>query len=327
MVMPAVSVLLPVYNGVPWVAGAIQCVLDQSMTDFELIVIDDGSKDDSWEIISKFRDPRIRAIQQKNSGLAATLNIGINLARAPYVARQDQDDWMHPDRLEHQIEYMKKNPECSAVGTWAEIRVDDKPSGRFHRHPTCNDALQLFLLFDNPFVHSSMLLRRDVVIDVGGYCEDRNRQPPEDYELWSRLARKFKVANIGECLTAYREVAGSMSRVGVTPFQKNVLRISAENIYYALGKHQRFEKCLALSALYHGVCIDESRSLSSWSAVAMLDSAVQALVGKKAEMSDECRDIYKKMRSHVLARILRRYVPGRVIGLFKRIRNFIVRDA
>jgi glycosyltransferase involved in cell wall biosynthesis len=293
------------------------------MADFELVIIDDGSTDKSWDIISGFGDCRIRAFRQNNSGLAATLNIGLKLARAPFVSRQDQDDWMHPERLERQLAFMQVNPDCAAVGTWAEIRVDDRPSERFHRHPLGNDALRLFLLFDNPFVHSSMLLRRDAVLSVGGYCEDRCRQPPEDYELWSRLARVFKVANIGENLTAYREVAGSMSRVGVSPFQQNVLKISAENIYEALGRCYKFEQCHALSALYHGVCIEGEERLSVWSTLTMFNQAVQALVGHKSSLSGESLEVYSKMRSLLMSRLLRRYVPSRIWGVLRRARRFV----
>ena len=319
-IVPKVSVLLPVYNGAPWLAGAIECVLSQTFADFELIIIDDGSKDDSWAVISGFSDPRIRAIRQSNMGLAATLNIGLELAQAPYVARQDQDDWMHPSRLELQRAFMEENPQCVGVGTWAEIRVDDKPTGRFHHHPTHSDALSLFLMFDNPFVHSSMMLKRDVVLSIGGYSEDRERQPPEDYELWSRMARVGKLHNIGETLTAYREVAGSMSRTGPNPFLPKVVKIGAENVYYALGERFGIEKCLALTACYHGVSSPQA-TISLLDILRMLSGLKSTLSDVSEGRSEQFLTIYRRFYLLLVSRCMNRYDVLGLLRIYRRLRR------
>lgn len=315
-----ISVLLPVYNGAPWISAAIRCVLSQTFSDFELIVIDDGSKDDSWAEIRAFSDPRIRAIRQSNKGLAATLNVGLGLASTPYVARQDQDDWMHPERLERQYAFMEANPDCVGVGTWAEIRVNDLPSGRFHHHPTSWDALSFFLMFDNPFVHSSMLLRRGAVLAVGGYCEDLSRQPPEDYELWSRMARAGKLANIAETLTAYREVAGSMSRTGPNPFLEKVIKIGAENIYFALQERFGMDKCLALTSCYHGTQIDRA-SISLLDVFRMLGALRSMLVDTVKGPSDEFEAIFRQIRLLLVSRIINRYDIFRLLRVYRGLRR------
>lgn len=304
---PVISVLLPVYNGALWLREAIQCVLEQSVADLELIVIDDGSKDQSWEIITSFKDARIRAKRRANVGLAASLNEGLRLARASYVARQDQDDWMHPDRLRRQLAYLDAHPQCAAVGTWAAIRVDNKPSSRVHKHPLRSKSLQLKLLLDNPFVHSSMLLRREAVLSVGAYCEDKLRQPPEDYELWSRLATRFPLANLGTVLTAYREVAGSMSRTGLAAFKRNVVTISAENLSRTLGARYSTEECRALAALFHGEPLPSA--LSRDRALRMLREAAITIGGLAVEWDDEYRYTFKNLYSKLSIQGWLRYLP------------------
>jgi glycosyltransferase involved in cell wall biosynthesis len=307
---PKVSVLLPVYNGAPWLAEAVQSVLEQSFTDFELIIIDDGSTDCSWDVISTFGDTRIHATRQVNVGLAATLNRGLRLARAPYVARQDQDDWMYPDRLRRQVAYLQENPDCAAVGTWAEIRVDGKGSSRTHKHPVSSEAIRLMLLLDNPFVHSSMLLRRDAVVRVGAYCEDRNRQPPEDYELWSRLAADYPLANIGSVLTAYREVVGSMSRAGSNPFRDRMLTICTENLCRLFDGQYSVEECRSLAALFHGVAVPFA--LSRGRALAIIEDAALTIGGPQLRWSSEFRDVYTYLTSKISARTWLQYVPDAV---------------
>lgn len=233
--MPRVSVVLPVYNGEPYLAEAIDCILGQTFADFELIIINDGSKDGSNGCVAGFSDPRIRYFEQPNAGLAATLNRGIALAEGEYLARQDQDDIAHPERLAEQVAFMDKNPDCGMVGTWAEIFSETESGQRFHYHPAENLELKLHLHFRNPFVHSSMMLRTDTVRRIGGYTTDTTRQPPEDYELWSRMARAGKVANIPRVLVRYREVASSMSRVSADPFAPMVYKIACENMAFSLA--------------------------------------------------------------------------------------------
>lgn len=252
MAEPLVSVLLPVYNCERYLADAIESILSQSFGDFEFIIIDDGSSDRSFEIISGFRDGRIRAFQQENCGLAATLNRGIGLACGQYIARQDQDDLSYPERLERQVNFMQAHPDCVLLGTWAQIMEIDRVVNRFHRHPVDEPELRYLMLFNNPFVHSSVMLRRSALARVGGYTTDPERQPPEDFELWSRLARIGAIANIGEVLLAYREIPGSMSRVGPSPFRRRLITICSENLAAATGLGADDPDIRAIAALTHG---------------------------------------------------------------------------
>jgi glycosyltransferase involved in cell wall biosynthesis len=248
---PRVSVVLSVHNGAVDLPKAVDTILAQTFSDFELIAINNGSTDGSAAVLDDFRDPRVRVFHQVNMGFPAALNRGIALARGRYIARQDHDDWAKPTRLERQVAFLEANQDYALVGTRAEIWVGDRKSERAHDHPTDNAALQFDLLFDNPFVHSSMLLRKSALEIVGLYTTDPARQPPEDYELWSRIARRYKVANLPERLTIYREVPNSMSRERTTSYIEKIVTISAENIAAAVGLSSPGRDHWDIAALNH----------------------------------------------------------------------------
>ena len=242
---------MPVYNGAADVEKAVASILAQTHTNFELLIINDGSQDNTAELIDRFDDPRIRRVHQENRGLAATLNLGCSMARGEFIARQDQDDLSRPTRLEKQVAFMQSNQDCALLGTWADIYVGDAPTDRAHDHATEHGLLCFDLLFNNPFVHSSVMFRRGSILDVGGYSTDPSRQPPEDYELWSRMARRYKIANLPERLLIYREVPQSMSRAGVNPFLEKLVTICSENFAYANNLDRPTVACVDIAALTH----------------------------------------------------------------------------
>ncbi|WP_165601727.1 glycosyltransferase family A protein [Methylobacillus sp. MM3] len=296
---PSVSIVLPIYNGARWIKRSMLSVLEQSLSDFELIVIDDGSVDHSWDVISSFSDKRILAIKQPNCGLAATLNIAVRSAQAPYIARQDQDDLSFPSRLQKQAEFLIANPDIGMVGTSAEIWVGDTKTNRLLEHPADDASIKFNLLFDNPFVHSSVMIRRSVFEQVGGYCEDKSRQPPEDYELWSRVAREFKVANLPEVLLAYREVPGSMSRTGLNPFLNRLIKISAENIAWYSGHDIESPEVVAISRLAHAVYEGIPRGIRFSRIEDVINDAATSII-QKSEVSSNTLDQLIKMRITML---------------------------
>jgi hypothetical protein len=253
---PRVSVVLPVYNGLPYLHAAISSILSQSFEDFELIVIDDGSVDGSASVLDDFNDQRIRFFQQANQGLARTLNHGISLACGTYVARQDADDLSHPDRLAMQVAHMEAQPDCVLLGTWAEIIEVDRRVNRFHRHSVEDAELRYLMLFNNPFVHSSVMLRKSSLTRVGGYTTEPDRQLTEDFELWSRLARVGSIANLGEVLVSYREIPGSLSRTGGAPYLHCVIKICSENLAAASGLACDDPEIRAIAALAHGALVE-----------------------------------------------------------------------
>jgi len=295
MSAPLVTVLMPVYNGERDLQKAVDSILGQTFRDFEFLIINDGSRDGSGDLLNSLSDARIRVVHQENHGLAATLNIGLALSRGRYIARQDQDDLSRPERLASQVAYLEANPECALLGTAAEIWVGDEPTERAHDHPTSHAELAFLLLFNNPFVHSSVMFRKDAVQSIGGYSTDPARQPPEDFELWSRMARHFRVANLPDRLLVYREVPQSMSRTGPNPFLDRLVTICAENLVAVAGGGKDSEcHAMNVAALTHSA---DHRLMSPMSLKRMTDlvrragapfarelPAVEALIEERAHI-------------------------------------------
>lgn len=201
---PSVSVLMPVYNAAPFLAGAITSILEQTFSDFELIIVNDGSTDDSADIVASFNDPRIRNISQSNQGISAALNKGLAVARGEFIARQDADDLALPQRLEKQVAYLRAHADVGLLGTWATIIDEDDVPVDTLEHPIDDDGIRFALLFDTPFVHASAMFRKSVISEVGGYDPDTTIF--EDFNLWSRMIQRTLGANIPEHLMKYRLV-------------------------------------------------------------------------------------------------------------------------
>ena len=279
---PAVSVVLSVRNGGADLPQALDTILKQSFSDFELIAINNGSTDGTREFLDQIGDSRVRVFHQDDKGLAAALNRGISLARGHYIARQDHDDLADRSRIAKQVEFLDTHPDHALVGTRAEIWVGDKPSGRFLDHPTNDAELRFGLLFNNYFVHSSIMMRKAALDEVGVYTTDRSRQPPEDYELWSRIARRFRVANLPERLTVYREVATSMSREGIDPFKEKLILISAENLAAASSGLPKPETVhFDTASLVHGVPEKLSKTADIEAMCGVITEAGKVIFGQR----------------------------------------------
>jgi glycosyltransferase involved in cell wall biosynthesis len=270
---PDVSVILAVRDGGDHLAKAIDSILVQTFANFELIAVNDGSTDKTAAYLDSISDPRLRVFHQNGAGLAAALNRGISLARGRYLARQDHDDLADPNRISKQVEFLDSHPECALIGTRAAIWVGDTPSGRFHDHPIEDKILRFELLFNNPFVHSSVMMRKSALDRVGTYTIDPLRQPPEDYELWSRIARHYFVANLPERLTVYREVPSSISRVSAQAFIEKLVTISSENLAYTTGATAPQQIHVDIAALVHGCKERLSRKLDIKSMRAVIAEA------------------------------------------------------
>jgi glycosyltransferase involved in cell wall biosynthesis len=321
---PLISILLPVYNGEQYLEAAVHSVLSQDYPNYELIAINDGSSDGSELIITSILDARMLGVSQQNQGLAATLNRGIELAKGQYIARLDQDDLMLSTRLAKQVEYLESHPDSAMVGTWSEIWVGTKPTDRGHKHPISHEALQLELLFDNPFVHSSVMMRADALHALGSYSEDKSRQPPEDYELWSRISRKYRVANIPEVLTVYREVEGSMSRTGDNPFLANVIQISAENLAVRLTPKFSVNECYLLASMYHGRKPENKKKMLPKSrALLMHREAALIIGGEFLKWSEEFTASYHRQQSQIKSQFMRRLLPSILLRPARVIRNML----
>jgi glycosyltransferase involved in cell wall biosynthesis len=209
MQKPRITVLMPVFNGSKYLRPAIESILEQSFTDFEFLIIDDGSTDNSLEICRTYSDARMRIVENgKNLGLIDTLNKGLSIARGKYIARMDCDDISAPRRLEKQFLFMEENPELGGCGTWFERIGNGKHT--IHRFPKGNDDIKFCLVFDNAFLHSSMLLRT-AFLEEYGLRYDRGYTHAEDYEFWVRCISHARFVNLPEALVQYRYHEGNVS--------------------------------------------------------------------------------------------------------------------
>lgn len=200
--MPKVSVLMPVYNAERYLQEAIDSIINQTFTDWELIIINDGSTDGSETIIKAYTDKRIRLVNnEQNLKLIKTLNNGIDLCQGEYIARMDADDIAMPDRLQIQVDFMDKHPDYIMSGTNA-IVIDNKGDKTgIIRNLSDSDLLKINLLFSDPFIHPSMLIRRQILAS-NRFNEDYKHV--EDYELWCRISSSGEITNIGQDLLKYR---------------------------------------------------------------------------------------------------------------------------
>jgi glycosyltransferase involved in cell wall biosynthesis len=221
---------MPVFNGETTLMAAIESIVAQTYQNFELIVIDDGSQDRSLEVIKLFTDERIRVFTQANMGLAKTLNVGIYNSIGDFIARQDQDDISMPTRIEKQVKRFIENMDLVLLGTRGHsINDKGKVVGKINM-PSRNLDLQYITNFYNPFIHTSIMMRSIVLKQIGGYTEEVEKQPPEDYELWGRLKRMGQIENLNESLVRYRVSKNSMSRKFEEIIATNYKKIVVANL-------------------------------------------------------------------------------------------------
>jgi len=284
--LPDVSVVLPVYNGTRFLAEAMTSILTQRDVSLELLIIDDGSTDDSDFVIRSFHDPRIRAVRlPSNVGLAKALNIGVRLSRAALIARQDQDDVSAPERLATQLAFLKKHPDVALVGTWAKIISQTSDGGwqeaGIHRHPTQDRELRLRLLWNNPFVHSSVMFTREAFDSAGGYSTDPTTSWPEDYDLWSRIMREGKVANLAQPLLTYRATKGGMSDAYRDRIRDGVLRISERNLASVLDPKTNWRDLQGIARALNGISAPRVSLLEALRRARIFQRAISAITGSK----------------------------------------------
>jgi GT2 family glycosyltransferase len=202
---------MAVYNGMPWLTETLTSLRGQTFTDFEVVLIDDGSTDDTKGVLraAAVADARFRVITQTNQGLVASLNRGIAEARGTLIARLDSDDLAMPDRLAMQVDFMRRHPDVAVVGS--AIRIIDA-HGVAHRrqaYPCAPEEVRSALLYGCALAHPAVMMRRDVVLAIGGYRESFRHA--EDYDLWLRLAEKHELANLPQELLRYRQHGSSVS--------------------------------------------------------------------------------------------------------------------
>ena len=204
MTSPLVSVVMSVFNSEKTLKRAIDSILTQSLKDFEFIIIDDCSTDGSLLILKEFekQDCRIKIYQnEKNLGLATSLNKGLKLCSSDMVARMDADDYSYPDRLEKQYNFMMANSTIDILGSGV-VLVDEKGKKyKEYLYPSCDDEIKQSLQTTCPLAHPTIMYKKNLILSVGGYDESLRRA--QDFDLWKRLKEKAIFANLSESLLEY----------------------------------------------------------------------------------------------------------------------------
>jgi hypothetical protein len=291
---PRVTVLMPVYNGALYLSEAVQSILQQSFSDFEFLIIDDGSNDDSVKIIHQFCDSRIRLVHNKvNMGLIASLNRGLGLARGEYVARMDADDISRPYRLKSQVRFMDSNQHIGVCGSW--IQLFPKAKSKVWKFPEKSDEIRCWQFHAVGVAHPAVMMRRQLFTDLG-LLYDPAYPHVEDYELWSRAIHYMDFANIQKVLLDYRISSGQICakhgseqllllaslrrqqviKLGIDPTQEeqqlheaimnNTMPLDADYLDKAEQWLLRLEMANRLTCIYPGECFSK-RLLEIWYAI------------------------------------------------------------
>ena len=254
MPLKKISVLTAVYNGESYLRQAVESILEQTFSDFEFIIIDDGSSDSTWEILTEYaeRDQRIILVQnQENIGLTKSLNKGLELAQGEYVARQDADDVSLPERFEKQVALLDKHLEVVLVSCDIELIDAGGCSVGKHEHACEPDLVAWYLLFYNRLAgHSQVMFRRELVVSLGGYCETRRYS--QDYELWCRLVKVGKVTILPEVLLQQRLHNKSISAEKKSDQKAYSLNQVRHNINQLIGEEIRLEQAEELRNFWVG---------------------------------------------------------------------------
>jgi glycosyltransferase involved in cell wall biosynthesis len=211
VVMPDISVLMPIHNGERYLEDSLQSLRGQTLESWELIAVLDRCTDDTLEILESANDARIRIAESPAAGIAAALNHGLRMCRADLVARLDVDDICEPERFAAQRAYLDEHPDVAVVGSSATLIDED---GRIvGARPVVSGppVVARRLLWRNAVIHSSVTLRRDVVLALGGYNLTCGRD--EDYDLWLRVAGSVDVDNLDAPLLRYRVHRAQSSRM------------------------------------------------------------------------------------------------------------------
>jgi len=233
--MTDVSILMTVYNGMPYLPLAVESILNQTYSEFEFVIVDDCSTDNSMATLCAYKDPRIRIIRNdRNMGQTRSLNRGLEAIRTELVARMDADDISHRQRIEKQIRYIRKHPEVAAVG--ANLRTID-PAGyvfAHYRFPEKDLHLRWMQLFDCPVSCGAVIFKTNIIRDrLGGF--DPAIRFAQDWELWSRVLPEYRLANVPAYLMDVREHPGASTSASNTRMLEEQFKINRLNPGRILG--------------------------------------------------------------------------------------------
>lgn len=244
--MPKVSVLMPAYNSEKYIAEAIDSILNQTFTDFEFIIINDGSTDNTAQIVRQYKDKRIKFIDnKKNQGLIAVLNQGLDLCRGEYIARMDSDDISLPERFAKQVKYMDAHPNVAVVGGWIQKFGVNVKSNDIYKYPSILQQFDL-IIHGCQFAHPTAMIRTSVLRTNKIYY-DSQYPHAEDYGFWMEMSKYAPIHNLQEILLNYRWHETNVSILHTQIQQNSAERVRRNIIQTVLSNKAEIEKILQLT--------------------------------------------------------------------------------
>jgi glycosyltransferase involved in cell wall biosynthesis len=226
--IPLVSVVMPVYNGEKYLRQAVDSILSQTFQDFEFIIVDDGSKDKTAEILYEY-GTRVAVYNRGKNGLVKSLNYGIDLAMGKYIARMDADDMAFPQRFEKQVDFLNKHADIGLLGTSAILIDQNGKRLRKLATPSSDLEIRWNILLNSPIIHSSAMFRREL-FDRNGLRYEETYKAVEDYDLWRRFLYFSKAGNLPEPLIHYRIHQYNVTNQNRQIQIQNHIKISSEAI-------------------------------------------------------------------------------------------------
>jgi glycosyltransferase involved in cell wall biosynthesis len=210
--MSRVSVVIPAYNAMAYLPETMESVLNQNFNDFEVIVVNDGSSDETEEWVSQIIDPRVKLISQENKGLAGARNTGIHHAQGEYITFLDADDLWEPSKIEKQVRILEENPEVALVYTWVSY-IDEKgeSTGRVFKNQAEGDVWKKLIEHNIVECGSVAMVRRSCLETVGLFDQNLGSYV-EDWDMWLRMASRYPFKVVKEPLVYYRQCSNSASR-------------------------------------------------------------------------------------------------------------------
>jgi len=295
MLEPKISVIMPVFNAFPFLSESIQSILNQTFYEFELIILNDKSTDESLEIINKFKaiDNRIVLIdKEQNVGPANLRNEGINIAKGDYIALMDADDIAMPSRFEKQFTFLKNNPEIGLCGTWFTFFGAESKT---IKHSVDSDAIKVSFLHSCNIGNPTVMFKKEV---LGDLKFDNDYVPVEDYDLWSRLLAKTKFHNIPESLLNYRQHNTNISKTKIDNVNRSVRKVKINQ----LGHLEISNSDPKIDAYLNAVSLN--KRLSPEEIIEAINTS-KYLISQNAKIKYFNQELFEKHINRVLIRSIR----------------------
>lgn len=304
--MPKISVIMPAYNAETYIKEAIDSILAQTFRNFEFIILNDCSADRTEEIILSYRDERIVYLKnERNMGVAATLNKGLAVAKGDYIARMDADDISLPQRFQKQVEYLDAHPDVAVLGTNTETFNENGPvcTGWSATDPA---QMKVDLLFSCGLAHPSVMMRRAVILELGGY--DLAFEGMEDYELWCRAAEKHGVTTLAQVLFRYRVHSAQVTKNPSPKYMERLRRLKTRQIgqlgvcldspgadWFCAGKRPKTKEEICDAAAFYNELLTANKQKQYYDCALLERSFRSAVLTAAMPLGmDACREISRR---------------------------------